>query len=248
MFSKIDLKSGYHQIRIRSKNVDKTAFRTMFGLCEFLVMPFGLTNAPASFNRKMDRIFRPLQKFVGTFVDDMIVYSKNEEEHRHHLAIVFKELRSHRLLINAKKREFFMEEILFLGHIVSKDGVRMDFAKEPWLISLLCFHLVILIITIKTRKNNNVQTGIFFATLLCVYMAERLNRWLSHRWTSFARQPYFDHHGVFMSSVWSGPLLLIACIILVNGLISLSSLIIKWKREELRHRARMATLKEQKSE
>ncbi|KAI5075643.1 hypothetical protein GOP47_0009719 [Adiantum capillus-veneris] len=119
---------------------------------------------------------------------------------------------------------------------------------EPWLISLLCFHLVVLFITIKTRKNNNIQTGIFFAALFCVYMAERLNRWLSHRWTSFARQPYFDHHGVFMSSVWSGPLLLLACIILVNGLLSLSSLIIKWKRAELRHRARMATLKEQKSE
>ncbi|MCO5583745.1 hypothetical protein L7F22_037659 [Adiantum nelumboides] len=129
MFSRIDLKSGYHQIRIRSEDVHKTAFRTTFGLYEFLVMPFGLTNAPATFNRMMDRIFRPHQQFVGTFFDDMIVYSKNEEEHRHHLAIVFKELRSHRLLINAKKSEFFLEEIHFLGHIVSKDGVRMDPAK-----------------------------------------------------------------------------------------------------------------------
>ncbi|KAH7286281.1 hypothetical protein KP509_33G067000 [Ceratopteris richardii] len=119
---------------------------------------------------------------------------------------------------------------------------------EPWLISLLFSHLVVLIIAIKTRKNNNVQTGIFFTALFCVYMAERLNKWLSHRWTLFARQPYFDHHGVFMSSVWSGPLLLIACIILVNGLLSLSSLIIKWKRAELRHRARMAALKEQKAD
>ncbi|MCO5578975.1 hypothetical protein L7F22_032826 [Adiantum nelumboides] len=129
MFSRIDLKSGYHQIRIRSEDVHKTAFRTTFGLYEFLVMPFGLTNALATFNRMMDRIFRPHQQFVGTFFDDMIVYSKNEEEHRHHLAIVFKELRSHRLLINAKKSEFFLEEIYFLGHIVSKNGVRMDPAK-----------------------------------------------------------------------------------------------------------------------
>ncbi|MCO5563875.1 hypothetical protein L7F22_017526 [Adiantum nelumboides] len=100
-----------------------------FGLYEFLVMPFGLAHAPATFNRMMDRIFRPRQQFVGTFFDDMIVYSKNEEEHRHHLAIVFKELRSHRLLINAKKSEFFLEENHFLGHTVSKDHVRMDPAK-----------------------------------------------------------------------------------------------------------------------
>ncbi|MCO5583684.1 hypothetical protein L7F22_037597 [Adiantum nelumboides] len=116
MFSRIDLKSGYHQIRIRSEDVHKTALRTTFGLYKFLVMPFGLTNAPATFIRMMDRIFRPHQQFVGTFFDDMIVYSKNEEEHRHHLAIVFKELRNHRLLINAKKSEFFLEEIHFLGH------------------------------------------------------------------------------------------------------------------------------------
>ncbi|MCO5579272.1 hypothetical protein L7F22_033126 [Adiantum nelumboides] len=137
MFSKIDLKSGYHQIRIRSEDVHKTAFRTTFGLYEFLVMPFGLRNAPATFNRMMDKIFCPHQQFVGTFFKNMIVYSKNEEEHRHHLAIVFKELRSHRLLINAKKSEFFLEEIHFLGHVVSKDGVRMDPAKieaiKTWL-------------------------------------------------------------------------------------------------------------------
>ncbi|MCO5592344.1 hypothetical protein L7F22_046345 [Adiantum nelumboides] len=130
MFSRIELKSGYHQIRIKSEDVHKTAFRTTFGLYEFLVMPFSLTNAPTTFNRMMDRIFRPHQQFVGTFFDDMIVYSKNEEKHRHHLAIVFKELRSHRLLINAKKSEFFLKKIHFLGHIISKDGVRMDSAKS----------------------------------------------------------------------------------------------------------------------
>ncbi|MCO5589422.1 hypothetical protein L7F22_043389 [Adiantum nelumboides] len=113
MFSRIDLKSGYHQIHIRSEDVHKTALRTTFGLYEFLVMPFGLTNAPPTFNRMMDRIFRPHRQFVGTFFDDMILYSKNEEEHRHHLAIVFKELRSHRLLINAKKSEFFLERFTF---------------------------------------------------------------------------------------------------------------------------------------
>ena len=77
----------------------------------------------------MDRIFRPFRQFVGTFFDDMIVYSKSEEEHREHLTVVFNELRSHRLLVNGKKSEFFLEQIHFLGHIVSKDGVRMDPAK-----------------------------------------------------------------------------------------------------------------------
>lgn len=119
---------------------------------------------------------------------------------------------------------------------------------EPWLILLLSFHAIVLFTAIKTRKNNNIQTGLFFTSLLCVYMAERLNTWLSHKWTAFARQPYFDHHGVFMSTVWSGPLLLISCVILVNGLLSLSTLIIKWKRAELRHRARMASVKDQKAE
>ncbi|MCO5574692.1 hypothetical protein L7F22_028482 [Adiantum nelumboides] len=118
-FNRIDLKSGYHQIRVNPADVPKTAFRTTFGLYEFLVMPFGLTNAPATFNRMMDRIFRPLHHCVGTFFDDMILFSE-------HLHAVFEMLRKGRLVVNGKKSEFFMEEIHFLGHIVSKDGVRMD--------------------------------------------------------------------------------------------------------------------------
>ncbi|MCO5557154.1 hypothetical protein L7F22_010713 [Adiantum nelumboides] len=84
LFSRIDLKSGYYQICIRPKDVHKTAFRTTFGVYEFLVMPFGLTNAPATFNRMMDKIFRPHINYVGTFFNDMIVFSKFEEEHRDH--------------------------------------------------------------------------------------------------------------------------------------------------------------------
>ncbi|MCO5579193.1 hypothetical protein L7F22_033046 [Adiantum nelumboides] len=128
-FSKIDLKSGYHHIRVNPADVPKTAFRTTFGLYEFLVMPFGLTNAPTTFNRMMVRIFRPLRHCVGTFFDDMIVFSKSEAEHIRHLRAVFEMWRKERLIVNGKKSEFFMEEIHFLEHIVLKDGVRMDPAK-----------------------------------------------------------------------------------------------------------------------
>ncbi|MCO5595899.1 hypothetical protein L7F22_049950 [Adiantum nelumboides] len=128
-FSRIDLKSGYHQIRVNPADVPKSAFRTTFGLYEFLVMLFGLTNAPATFNRMMDRIFRPLHHCVGIFFDNMIVFSKSEAEHMDHLRAVIEMLRKEMLVVNGKKSEFFMEEIHFLGHIVSKDGVRMDPAK-----------------------------------------------------------------------------------------------------------------------
>ncbi|MCO5559707.1 hypothetical protein L7F22_013308 [Adiantum nelumboides] len=128
-FSGIDLKSGYHQIMIAPGDVYKTAFRTTFGLFEFLVMPFGLTNAPATFNRMMDKIFQEYKLFVGTFFDDIIVFSKNEVEHRVHLLQVFQALRRHKLVINAKKSEFFLPEIHFLGHIFSAAGVQMDPAK-----------------------------------------------------------------------------------------------------------------------
>ncbi|MCO5590661.1 hypothetical protein L7F22_044634 [Adiantum nelumboides] len=128
-FSRIDLKSGYHHIRIAPRDVYKTAFQTTFGLFEFLVMPFGLTNATATFNQMMDRIFREYRLFVDTFFDDIIVFSKNEAKHRVHLLQVFQALRHHKLVINAKKSEFFLTEIHFLGHIVSAAGVQMDPAK-----------------------------------------------------------------------------------------------------------------------
>jgi len=89
-------------------------------------MPFGLMNASTTFNMMMDWIFQPYRAFVGTFFDDMIVYFHTEEENMEHLTKVFEELRKHRLMVNGKKSEFFMHEIHFLGHIVSKDGMRMD--------------------------------------------------------------------------------------------------------------------------
>ncbi|KAL5558488.1 hypothetical protein UlMin_034699 [Ulmus minor] len=116
--------------------------------------------------------------------------------------------------------------------------------KEPWLMGLLGFHFVLLLITFTSRKNLNFQMFLFLLALGGVYFAERLNRILGQNWKSFATQNYFDPNGVFLSAVWSGPLLVIAIIILINTLFSLCHLIVRWKRAELRHRARVSRNKQ----
>nr|CAB3502749.1 unnamed protein product [Digitaria exilis] len=130
IFSKIDLRSGYHQIKIRPCDIPKTAFSTRYGLYEFLVMSFGLTNAPAYFMYLMNSVFMPeLDKFVVVFIDDILVYSKNEEEHAEHLRIVLQRLRDHKLYAKFSKCEFWLDSVKFLGHTVSKDGISVDPTK-----------------------------------------------------------------------------------------------------------------------
>ena len=127
VFSKIDLRSGYHQLRVHDDDVPKTAFRTRYGYSEFLVMPFGLTNAPAAFMDLMNRIFRPyLDQFVIVFIDDILIYSGSEEEHAELLRIVMQILREHRLYAKLSKCQFWLDSVTFLGHIVSVEGVSVD--------------------------------------------------------------------------------------------------------------------------
>jgi hypothetical protein len=130
VFSKIDLRSGYHQIKIRASDIPKTAFSTRYGLYEFLVMSFGLTNALAYFMYLMNSVFMPeLDKFVVVFIDDILVYSKNEDEHAEHQHIVLQRLRDHRLYAKLSKCEFWLKEIKFLGHTISQDGISVDLEK-----------------------------------------------------------------------------------------------------------------------
>ncbi|XP_058202911.1 uncharacterized protein LOC131317372 [Rhododendron vialii] len=129
-FSKIDLRSGYHQLRVRREDIPKTAFRTRYGHYEFVVMPFGLTNAPATFIDLMNHIFRVyLDHFVVVFVDDILIYSPTEEEHQSHLTIVLEILREHQLYAKLSKCEFWLSEVKILGHVVSKGGVSVDPGK-----------------------------------------------------------------------------------------------------------------------
>jgi hypothetical protein len=127
VFFKIDLRSGYHQIKIRASDISKTAFSTRYGLYEFLVISFGLTNALAYFMYLMNSVFMPeLDKFVVVFIEDILVYSKNEKEHAGHLHVVLQRLREHRLYAKLSKCDFWLKEIKFLGHTMSQAGIVVD--------------------------------------------------------------------------------------------------------------------------
>src|SRR6187399_413870 len=130
VFSKIDLRSGYHQLKIREQDIPKTAFTTRYGLYEYTVMSFGLTNAPAYFMNLMNKVFMEfLDKFVVVFIDDILIFSKDEEEHAEHLRLVLEKLREHQLYAKFSKCEFWLKEVRFLGHVISGDGISVDPAK-----------------------------------------------------------------------------------------------------------------------
>jgi hypothetical protein len=127
VFSQFDLRTGFHQMGVEEKSIPLTAFRTRYGLYEFPVMPFGLANAPAYFMDMMNRIFRPcLDQFVIVFIDDILVYSKNEEEHERHLDTVLKALREHKLYAKFSKCKFWEKKVHFLGHVITKEGIAVD--------------------------------------------------------------------------------------------------------------------------
>ncbi|GJT46751.1 putative reverse transcriptase domain-containing protein [Tanacetum coccineum] len=129
-YSKIDLRSGYHQLRVRDEDIPKTAFRTQYGHYKFQVMPFGLTNAPTVFMDLMNRVCKPyLDKFEIMFIDDILIYSCNKEEHKGHLRIILELLKKEKLYGKFSKCDFWISTVQFLGHVIDSRGIYVDPTK-----------------------------------------------------------------------------------------------------------------------
>ncbi|XP_071916246.1 uncharacterized protein [Coffea arabica] len=136
VFSKLDFRQGYYPLRIRREDVPNTAFNSWYGHFEFAVMPFRLTNAPAAFMDLMHRVFKPyLDQFVVAFSDDILVYSKTREDHEQHLRLVLQTLKDHQLYVKFSKCDIWLEKVSFLGHVISKDGIAVDPAKNGQVIA-----------------------------------------------------------------------------------------------------------------
>jgi hypothetical protein len=137
-FLKIDLRSGYHQLKIRESDIPKTAFHTRYGLYEYTVMSFGLTNAPTYFMYLMNKVsMEYLDKFVVVFIDDILIFSKTKGEHEKHLRLVLEKLRSSQLYAKFNKCEFWLTEVAFLGHVISAGGVSVDPGKVKDVLNLM---------------------------------------------------------------------------------------------------------------
>jgi hypothetical protein len=136
VFSKIDLRSGYHQLKIREWDIPKTAFILRYGLYEYTVMSFGLTNAPAYFMYLMNKVLMEyLDKFIVVFIDYILVYSRSEEGHEEHLHLALQKLWECRLYAKLSKCEFWMKQVTFLGHVISKGGISVDPSKVQDILS-----------------------------------------------------------------------------------------------------------------
>lgn len=129
-YSKIDLRSGYHQLRVREEDIPKTEFRTRYGHYEFQVMPFGLNNAPAVFMDLMNRVCKPyLDKYVIVFIDDILIYSKSKGEHEEHLGTILELLKKEQLYAKFSKCDFWIQRVQFLGHVIDSQGLQVDPSK-----------------------------------------------------------------------------------------------------------------------
>nr|GFC44952.1 putative reverse transcriptase domain-containing protein [Tanacetum cinerariifolium] len=131
IYSKIDLRSGYHQLRVREEDIKKkTAFRKRYGHYEFQVMPFGLTNAPAVFMDLMNQVCKPyLDEFMIVFINDILIYSKDEKEHEEHLKAILELLKKEELYAKFSKCEFWILKVQFLSHMINNQGIQVDAAK-----------------------------------------------------------------------------------------------------------------------
>ncbi|GJW97709.1 putative nucleotidyltransferase, ribonuclease H [Tanacetum coccineum] len=130
VYSKIDLRSGYHQLRVKDEDIPKTTFRTRYEHYEFQVMPFGLTNVPVVFMDLMNRVCKPyLDKFIIVFIDDILIYSRNKEEHANHLRIILELLKKEKLYAKFSKCDFWIRIVQFLGHLIDSQGLHVDPAK-----------------------------------------------------------------------------------------------------------------------